>query len=275
MIKKTNKKQSELFGLEKVTEFLKIIFNSGKLKGVKPLSVIMTAPVSNGKTTSVLQFTNNPAVKILGDCTAYGVLKAFTKELETQEVRHIIIPDLLNVLVRRKSTVEQLIMFINASSEEGLSPSSTYGIEIRHKIPPFGWVLCVTREGYKKKKSFFDTVGFSSRFLRIDYNYDMATINKIVDNIINEKDVDIPDIKLKNKGFKRIHSNIKLFKDLHFITRFLCPDNKAERIRLQRNFQTFLKAAAYTRGSDKVEEADLNKLKDLVELIKPIGPDHE
>jgi hypothetical protein len=258
----------KLEGLEKITELLKIIFASGNIDE-KPLSCMLVAPVSSGKTISIKQFKKNKNILITTDSTAYGVLKNYQNMLKNSEIRHIIIPDLLNALARKKTTADQLILFINASSEDGLFPSHTYGMDINQFIDPFGWVLCITKDGYEKKEKFFKEIGFISRFLIVEYNYSQAQISKILENVINEINIEIPDIKLKGGRIrKHIEGNIEIFKELVYYSRLLCRESESEVIRMQKKLQTFLKSSAYLRGDNQVTKEDLDKLKDLINLIK-------
>lgn len=263
---------TELKGLEKVTEFIKIVLASGFLSDDKPLSLLLVAPVSSGKTTAIKQFKNNKNLVILSDLTAYGVLETYQKELENGEIRHILIPDLLNVIVRKKNTVEQLLMFINSSSEDGLFPSRTYSIEIKNYIKPFGWVICVTEDAYKKKKRFLDAVGFTSRFLTIHHKYSMEQVQEILERISNEEKFDLPSIIFKDKKNKiKVSGNPVIFKELQTYSKLLCKNGTTEVIRIQRQLQTFLKACAYLRDGTKnsrVLKEDLDKLRDLIEILK-------
>lgn len=262
-------RQKRLLGLEKVTEFIKIVVASGYIADDKPLSLLLVAPVSSGKTTAIKQFKNNKNIAILTDLTAYGVLKTYQKELENGEIKHIFVPDLLNALSRRKTTVETFLLFINSTSEDGLFPSTTYSIDIRNYIEPFGWVLCVTEDGFKSKKKYLDSIGFSSRFLTIHYKYTPEQINLILQNIVNDTKFVIPDEKLKIRKKKiKIEGNQEIYNELITYSKLLCKNGETEILRIQRQLQTFLKANAYLRGSNKVQKEDLDKLRDLIELIK-------
>lgn len=266
-MKKQKKRVEKLYGLEKVTKFLQIIFNSGNITGEKPISVLIVAPVSNGKTTATKQFYSNEQLKVVTDGTAYGILKKYEKDLREKKIRYFIIPDLLNFLARRKTTTETFILFVNASSEDGINESITYAYEVKERIEPFGWVCCVTEEAYMRKKNLFDKIGLSSRFLKLHYKYSLDTINAIVQKIILEKKQEIPKIKLQKK-FRKIKGNKEVFEKAYTFSKLLCDGKEAETIRIQKNLQTFLKASAYTRNDDKVTNEDLKILEELIELIK-------
>ena len=258
-----------LTGLEKITEFIKVVLASGYLKNEKPLSLVLVAPVSSGKTTAIKQFQKNPNVVISTDTTTWGILNKYQDKLRTGEIRHIIIPDLLNVLARRETTVQTFLLFVNASSEDGIFPSKTYAIDVQSFIEPFGWILCLTTDAYKRKKANLQGIGFESRFLNVTYKYSMETIQKILTNIIEEEKFVIPQIKITNyKSKKNIKGNKKIFKELLTFSQLLCKNGNSEILRMQRKLQTFLKACAFLRKDNKVTEKDLEKLKTLITLIK-------
>lgn len=260
------KGKKEMIGLEDVTEFLEVIFNSGNIRNEKPLSTYIIAPVSNGKTTSTKQFYGNSQVKVITDATAYGILKKYENDLREKKIRHFVIPDLLNCLARRKTSVDTFILFVNSSSEDGLSESSTYAYELKSPIDAFGWVMCVTEEAYKKKKNQLDSIGQSSRFFMVHYKYSLETISKIIDKIVRDEKFAVPHKTLKKKQ-RTIKGNIEIFEKAKTYARLLC-NTEAEAIRVQRNLQTFLKSCAFIRNSDKVQEEDLKKLERLIYLIK-------
>jgi hypothetical protein len=259
----------KLEGLEKITEFLRIALNSGFVDGEKPMSVLIVAPVSNGKTTVVKQFISNKNIVMTTDTTAYGMLEKYSKQLKNREIRHIIIPDLLNAVSRKKTTVDTFLLFINASSEDGIFPSKTFAYEVTDFIDPFGWVLCVTKEAYEYRKKFFKSVGFLSRFFILNYKYDISTINRILENIITEESLNIPSIKLQQrKKAKKIKGNSEVFRKLNVYAKLMSDEEDGSILRMQRKLQVFCKACAYTRGGDTVTNEDLKKVEELLELIK-------
>ena len=258
-----------LTGLEEITEFIKIVLASGYLKNEKPLSLVLVAPISSGKTTAIKQFKKNPNVIISTDTTAWGILNKYQDKLRSGELRHIIIPDLLNVLARRETTVQTFLLFVNASSEDGIFPSKTYSIDVPSFIEPFGWILCLTNDAYDRKKANLQGMGFESRFLKVSYKYSLETIKKILNGIIEEEKFVIPEIKISNyKTKKLIKGNKKIFEELLTFSKLLCKNGDSEILRMQRKLQTFLKASAFLRKDNKVTLKDLDKLKRLITLIR-------
>ena len=257
-----------LNGLEKITEFIKIVLASGYLKNEKPLSLILIAPISSGKTTAINQFQKNPNVTISTDTTAWGILNKYQNKLKSGELRHIIIPDLLSVLARRETSVQTFLLFVNASCEDGIFPSKTYAIEVNEFIQPFGWILCLTEDAYKKKSANLKGMGFESRFLKVSYKYSLETIQRILKGIIEEEKFVIPEIKITNyKTKKLIKGNSKIFQELLVFSKLLCNNGDSEILRMQRKLQTFLKASAFLRKDNHVTTKDLDKLKDLIDMI--------
>lgn len=259
----------ELQGLEKITEFLKVIFASGYIADDKPLSLLLVAPVSSGKTTAIKQFQKNKTVMITTDSTAFGILQKYAEKLRKGEIKHIILPDLLNALCRRKTTTETFLMFVNASSEDGIFPSKSYNVEISEFIQPFGWVLCVTEDGYKSKQKYLKSVGLLSRFFKVSHKYSADMISKILNDIIHEEKFLLPEITLKHRMKKvKIEGDVAIFKELETYSQLLCKQGDAEILRMQRKMQTFLKSCAYLREDKKVKKEDLEKLKGLLPLIQ-------
>lgn len=257
-----------LIGLERITEFIKIVLASGLLKNDKPLSMILKADVSSGKTTAIKQFRDNKSIEIITDLTAWGIIDKYQEKLKNREIKHFIVPDFLNALARRNTTTEPMLTFINASCEDGLFPSHTYGTDIKEYIEPFGWILCLTNKGYERKKKKLIGMGFENRFFIVSHKYSQETIDKILENIINEDIFTIPNIKIPSISKGKIKGNPEIFKKLEIFSRLLIKEGASEILRTQRKLQTFLKASALLRKDDKVTEKDLNKLEELIDLIK-------
>lgn len=269
-MKKTIKNDKKILrGLEKITEFTRIVIASGYLLNEKPLSMVLKAPVSSGKTTAIKQFRNNSNILITTDTTAYGVLSKYQDKLRSGDLTHIIIPDLLNALVRKKSTVETFLLFINASSEDGIFASKNFSVEVNTYIPPFGWILCLTEDAYKRKRNMLQGIGFESRFLIVSHKYNSEMIQNILQDIIKETTFCIPNIKIKHYKIKKaILGNEKIFGELELYSKLLCKSDGPEMLRMQRKLQTFLKASALLRGDKRVNEKDLEKLKEVIEVLQ-------
>ena len=62
----------------------------------------------------------------MSDVTAYGIEWDYLPRVESREIRHIIIPDLLKALSRKESTVRTFVTLLNGLIEEGVSSVSTY-----------------------------------------------------------------------------------------------------------------------------------------------------
>ncbi len=259
----------KLRGLESISRLLKLVFLSAYIIGEKPLSCLLVAPVSSGKTISIKQFKNNENLLISTDSTAFGLLKNHQTALKERKIRHIIIPDLLNAMARKKQTQDQLILFINSSSEDGIFPSATYGLQIPDFIPPFGWVMCLTNNGYKRKERFLKEIGFISRFCVLKYKYSLEQVQAILQDIVDEINVEIPDIRIKtSKRGKKIQGNPKIFKELTVFSKVLCRESDSEILRMQKKLQTLAKASALERGDNRVKQIDFDIIKEFMPFIQ-------
>lgn len=261
--------KKSLRGLEKITEFIRVVVASGYILNDKPLSMVLKAPVSSGKTTAIKQFRSNPNVLITTDSTAYGILSKYQDKLRNGEITHIIVPDILNMLVRKKATVDTFLLFVNSTSEDGVFPSKTFSVNVESYIQPFGWILCITEDAYKQKKNHLKGIGFESRFFVVSHAYSEDMIQKILDDIISETKFNIPDIKLKHYKLKKeILGDEKIFKDLEVYAKLLSKSGGSEILRTQRRLQTFVKASALLRGDKKVSQKDIEKLKEVITVLK-------
>lgn len=177
--------------LNDLTEFLRLILFSGWVKpegGNKAVSALLVAKFESGKTSVLSQFIGSKGTLYLTDVTEYGLLKKHLKAIASGKVKHIIIPDFIKSINRKKTTVDTLITFFNALVEEGLMSISTYAMQLDLKEPVRCALLTsIALEDFTRMQRRLVAVGFVSRFMVMSYDYDQKYIQRVFTEIAERK----------------------------------------------------------------------------------------
>jgi hypothetical protein len=259
--------------LEPLVDMTTLTLYTAYIKNVtKPNSLLIIAKPESGKTEILKKFIPNKNVAYLSDLTAYGLERDYLHKIESGEIRHIIIPDLLKPLSRKESTVKTLVTMLNGLIEEGLASSSTYAIqriaESSKKHVKCGVITAITAEELRDQRHSWGRLGFLSRIVPFSYSYGMETVKKVFDYILgldylkeHEIELEIPkqekEIKLPRRYAREILPSIAI----------IAQAEKTYGFRLQKQFQALLQASALDRGHSAVNSADVDRILRLMNWV--------
>lgn len=262
-----------------LTEFISTVLWTGYLSDENPTSIFIIGIPEVGKTRLVEKFRNNKGVRYFTDVTAWGITDTILPAIKAgEDIHHIIIPDFLNCVVKNRSTAEKLIMFLNALTEEGITNIATYanrGIpkNVSEKEKNYavkcGVVTCITKNEYSKRKKRWQSLGFLSRFLPIQYRYSSGYVNNILTGISEGVNVVNHEINL---NFPDKKQTVKLPEDISKplipLAKAISASIDAYGIRLLKIFNALLKANALKNGRKIVTKQDYDDLMKYIEFIK-------
>jgi hypothetical protein len=271
---------STLKDLEPLVEIITLTLYTAYIKNVpKPNSLLIIARPESGKTEVLKKFISNKNVAYVSDLTAYGLERDYLSKIETGEIRHIIIPDLLKPLSRKESTVKAFITSMNALIEEGVASASTYATRrISEKHVKCGIVTAITGAELNDQRHSWGRLGFLSRIVPFSYSYGIETVKKVFDYILGLDYLEEHDIELK-----RIPKQDKVIKLPRKYAQAILPSiatiakaQKTYGFRLQKQFQALLQASALERGHSKVDSLDVDRVLPLMNWVnfdeKPMTP---
>jgi hypothetical protein len=157
---------------EELKEIIRTIIYTAFIKGEKPVSSIFIADKGSGKTEILKQFENIKGIKVLSDVTYLGLLELLEKD---KTIKFIIIPDFLKLVMKSKSTRENILSFLNILVEEGVQsinfPQRYFNLEGRQ----VGLLTATTSDSFFLNQKEWDSIGFISRLLTISYSYSQQT----------------------------------------------------------------------------------------------------
>jgi hypothetical protein len=265
-----------MINTEPIEKIIKCALASGRVKDERPLSLIVVANVECGKTTAIrnccLQAKN---VFYTTDATAYGIIRDTNKlkDFESGKLTHIVIPDLLPCLGRRRDTVATFIHFMNSLIEEGVVNISTYSNQIDGKKEVrAGLITAIPAGPFSDKRRRWGHIGFISRALPISFDYDITTRIQILESI--EKQEHLKE-KLENLRISKKPRNIDLPFDMAkklepYALSLASAHSQYQRLygfRYQRQLQTLVKAIALLEGKYSVDDDCIQELGRLANFI--------
>lgn len=271
---------SALKDLGPLIDITKLTLLTGYIVNVpKPNSLIIIAKPESGKTEVMKRFAIYKNVAYLSDVTGFGIQRDLLGKIDSGEVRHIMIPDLLKPLARKESTVNSFITMMNSLIEEGVVAMSTYatpGLMAFKKPLKVGLVTAITSDEFNDNRHNWKKKGFLSRTIPFSYSYGINTVNKIFESILdldymNEQDVrlDVPKqdvaVKLPEKFARSILPS----------TATIAEAQDTYGFRLQKQFQALLQASALDRKRRSVNRSDVDRVLRLMSWVnfdeKPIA----
>lgn len=242
--------------LDDIRKIVKLVLISGYLKNHKPLSLLVVGKAGNGKTETIQSFKTKRAV-VTTDLSYRGVLNMLEKD---PLIKHIIVPDFLKITMKKRATSDNLVSLLNALTEEGVGKIEMYNYSVDLKGRQAGIIIATTKESYDQHKRTWEGIGFVSRMIVCSYDYSDESIEEII-NYIN-KEIYLKEHsleKLANYRDKSITSTKEMNEQLN---KFV-----SKRFRTLKQLQTLAKCHALCRGSDKVEQVDIDEISRLAQYL--------
>lgn len=179
-----------MIGTNDLKKITALALCSGFVQGDKPLSLLIISDrPESGKTEIVKQFMGTPYVSFVSDISSFGLKRDFVDKIKSGEVRHIIIPELLQALSKGKTASGSFTTTLQILMEDGAMGFHTGFLTSKpndnlSKVNTVGFIACMPRLMYRKElKREWTNSGFLSRWLVVTYKYNDNTINEILRSI--------------------------------------------------------------------------------------------
>lgn len=248
--------------LKPLVQIVELCLASGFVKNERPVNLLISSKPEAGKTMVLELFSQIPKCAYLTDCTAYGILKNLLKDLDSGNLKYIIIPDLLKPLSRKPSTVNDFIAFMNALLEEGVVTIFTYAITIERRNLKCGLITSLPEGELLDRRRKWVRLGFLSRMLPFTYSFNENLIKLIFQKIQNREYNTYEHIMLKLDE-KDIKLDPNLAKELELDARTIGMAQSLYGFRAMRQLQTLAMASALLNGRDEVIKEDIDYVKSL------------
>jgi hypothetical protein len=201
-----------MFKTEKIEKLIECALISGFVKDDVPLSIMLIAPPETAKTSILLGFDCYKTYETM-DLSPKGIRDYIIPKLNSNEIHHIILPDLVKTISHKATTVMATISFLNALVEEGVKHDIFFGQEFTlDKRVTCGLITSVTNDFFFKVFKKWNDIGFVTRFLPISYDYSPETIREI--HKLIQENVFFKDKKEIKKEHLKESYNITIPKDV-------------------------------------------------------------
>lgn len=175
----------ELQQREDITEIIRYVIFSDYVKleeALKefPLSLIIVAPVGEGKTSITDQYSDNNGILEVGKVTEYALIHEYIDELK-RGVR-LYYPDLVNTGNMKENTVDALISFLkDYINWDGVKTISYFNTHLPLSQPLKGSLMgtMASRDFLRMSRNLASS-GFLSRILLVGYFYKRDKIIEIM-----------------------------------------------------------------------------------------------
>lgn len=262
--------------VEPIERIIKVVLASGRVKGEKPLSAIIIAPVECGKTTTIRKCSlKTKSAFYTTDATAFGIVRDTNqlRDFASGQLTHIVIPDLLTCLGRKQDTVTTFIHFMNSLIEEGVVNVSTYATHLAGAVEAkAGLITAIPPKPFFDKRKRWGQIGFISRALPISFDYEIATRVEILKSIQKQEHLQeiIEDLRLPKKP-REVNLPFNQAEKIEpFALLLAAAHSRFQEVygfRYQRQLQTFAKSVALLEKKQEVDDDCIQELGRLANFI--------
>jgi hypothetical protein len=175
-----------MIGTEPLSEILETILHSAHLTQAIPLSAMLIGPSGAGKSKLVMQYQSTSGCHLTTDVTSMGLQEILATDKD-EKISFIILPDFNLVLSHRQSTLQLTIGNLLSMTSEGTIRIDDGRAVKETKHGPIGIISAMTREMYATIGKKWIALGFSRRFLPINYDYGLHTREKVQSSIASGK----------------------------------------------------------------------------------------
>lgn len=237
---------------------------SAYLKGERPISLLIIAPVGSGKTELLEAYSENRGVALYNDFTSYG-LTSLLSQIQAGIVKHVLVSDLLRLVARGPSVWTQILTTLNSLMEEGVRNIDTFFVRFHSPTPVrAGVIAALTTEEWKRRRDSWIRYGFLSRAVPISFMLAPEDVLRGEEAVYEGKQV-FQKVRLE---FPDSQAEVEVPEPqkgkLMRLGRILAAVNGDEtRFRSQRHVLGMAKASALRAGRNRVEDEDVELLRAL------------
>lgn len=262
-----------LLDIEPLKNIIKLTLQTGYLKNTEtPVNLLLIAKPESGKTAAMSLF------KIKGTFTTNNITQAIIVQkifpmIENQGLKHLIIPDILNVIQKDRTTRQGFLNLIKSLMEEGITSLDTFHIRTNKVYDPpikCGLITAITSDNFNgyydpKRQQFrggakeiWKSMGLLSRFIPFSYQYEISKISKIFNFIEKEEERGSAGKEKIRRTVVDVKGNAELFEKLEAASLRLGDKMGAYGFRLQRSLQYLAKANAILNNRTEVTQDDID-----------------
>lgn len=281
--------RTELIGMEAIQDLIELVLWTLYIMGERIVSLLLVGEPESGKTELMKKYRNNQGILVRRRFTAYGLLQDLINKRISMLFKHpkilgtIQVYEFSGMSTYKKNTSDSNIIFLDALTEDGLSPESAYwinGDELeQYNGMKANLIAGINTFGFftasRKVKANLYKGGWLSRNIPVTYSLSQQMSSKISNSIARQEyrsDKNFVDSIHLNFPKKRIevklsecHSQeIKIIASeiAEGYSEELKP-HKLRGFRLQKSLISLAKASALRDGRKIVMNRDIDRIRYL------------
>ena len=240
-----------------------------------PVSILLVGSPENGKSRCVLQF-DSPWLKVFSAFTAWGLINRHFKLMSTVPAgevwgRVLVVSDLTALLSHGSAVSDDIFKTLMLYQTDGIRQIQSFHTQFDMPRPLRGSVIAAcTTDQFQSQRKVWNKSGFTSRFLVISWRYDEDTLREISHQIWYPPENDFSKIKLPIPLMQKPVATPLNYEHLlevmakEYVANLgLTQDAYGNRFR--EAMRRLVKAHALRRGSEVVEQIDIERVAYLVE----------
>ena len=175
---------------EDLEKIVALALCSAYVEGDKPLSLLLISDRPEaGKSEIVKRFSGTPNVEFASDVSGFGIRRDFVEKIKHGELKHIIIPEFLQPLMKGRVSAQSFTTTLQCLMEDGVMGlhsgfmKASFASDTKD-ARTVGFIGCLPRPLFTKQLRYeWLRTGFLSRWLVVTYRYDDDAINGIIQSI--------------------------------------------------------------------------------------------
>lgn len=252
-----------MIALDPILDFLSICMWSAVLEGEQPVSVVIVADTSSGK-SKMLKKLQCPLSVFLTDLTT----RDLSIVMADKEKRVIILSDMQAIFSHKSTVVGTTTQALRNLLEEGIYNDPFSGAKVARR---FAMISAIPPNEFARVNKIFMSGGLNTRFLVLEYSYRKQTISKIHDSIEKGGIADDDDEPLKHLPEDGEFIRVRLPKPIARKCRNLAAVLKRDDtgLRVHHQIRRLVMAAAARAGRHTVALKDFELIESYSDFLDP------
>jgi hypothetical protein len=253
-----------MIAVDPILDFLNICVWTGVLEGEQPVSVVIVADSSSGK-SAMLQKLQCPITIFQTDMTT----RDLSEIMKDKDKRIILLSDMQAIFSHKSTVVGTTTQALRNLLEEGIWNDPFTGASAKRR---FGMISGIPPVEFNRVNKIFVSGGLDTRFLVFQYTYKKGTISAIHDFIEHGRDANPkehePMVNLPEDGeFRKVRLSRSIARKCRNLAAALKRDDIG--LRVHHQIRRLVMAAAARAGRRQAALKDYELIESYSDFLDP------